>query len=114
MVKDKKAYIKCSGCKKVFYSGIRIDNRGEVVIDKKVDKLISGVCPSCGYTNSKDRKIELKPPTLVDFGKTPVADMDKTYENLKYDLKIKCSNCGQLRQISGECWNCGSHALKQA
>jgi len=77
MVKEKKAYIKCGGCKEVFYSGIRIDNRGDVVIDKKFDKPISGVCPSCGHTNSsKDRQIELKPPTLVDFGEGSFADME--------------------------------------
>ena len=112
MIKNKKAYIRCSGCKEVFYTGIRIDKQGDVVIDNKFDTPISGVCPSCAHSNSsKDREIELKPPTLVDFGKTPIADMGKTYEGLKYELKIKCSNCGQLRQISGECWNCASIVL---
>ena len=100
---NKKIYIKCGSCEEAYFSGIRLDDQGQPSFDIK--NSITKICPSCGHICSGESEIEFKPATVCPEKND---DLGKTYENKEFQLKIYCSDCGKLREISGDCWNCSS------
>ena len=108
---EKKAYIKCVSCEKVYYSGVLIDTLGMVRLDKGYDR--PGVCPACGDPNTKTQMIDLESATTgskkdVNLGQSDI--MMKTLNSPKYQkkLKSKCPYCGHLKDAAGKCWSCGT------
>ena len=88
-----------------FKAWVRLDNSGDLLSNKYPARVRA--CPTCGHTCSGESEIEFKPFT-ESSGKD---DNGKTYEYKEYQLKIYCSVCTHLREISDKCWNCDSELL---
>ena len=112
---NKKAYFKCTNCDKPYYTGVLVDDIGNLLLDDKQDN--PGTCPLCGTHFAEASEIEVLLKTIkIDLTENTDTNsaLLETFKHptQKQKLKIPCPYCAELRVLSSkECEHCGKEIV---